>query len=171
MNQKNSRPDTTPGAPHRQWNELLQEMRVMQTGVQILSAFLVVLPFQARFSELTSTDEIVYVALLVAATLLILLLITPVAVHRYFFGQRLKATTVSLGHVVLKVVGLGVGLLVSGCVWFVIQVFFGVATGAWIGGSLMLVTLFLLLALPRILMPKDHLETSETTDEQGQKPS
>ncbi|ALG29998.1 MULTISPECIES: DUF6328 family protein [Glutamicibacter] len=148
-----SHPDTSDGAAHRQWNELLQEMRVMQTGVQILAAFLVVLPFQARFEMLSRSDETIYIVLLVAATLLILLLITPVAVHRYFFGQRLKEQTVALGHIVLKIVGVGVGLLVSGCVWFVLQVLFGWQLGAWIGGGLVLATLFLLLALPRILLP------------------
>lgn len=148
-----SHPDSSDGAAHRQWNELLQEMRVMQTGVQILAAFLVVLPFQARFDMLNRSEEAIYVVLLVLATLLILLLITPVAVHRYFFGQRLKEQTVSLGHIVLKIVGLGVGLLVSGCVWFVLQVLFGWQLGAWVGGCLVVVTLFLLLALPRILIP------------------
>ena len=69
MINKRSHPDTSDGAPHRQWNELLQEMRVMQTGVQILAAFLVVLPFQARFEMLSHNDEIVYIILLVAATL------------------------------------------------------------------------------------------------------
>ncbi|WP_022876073.1 DUF6328 family protein [Arthrobacter sp. PAO19] len=157
-----SHPDTNDGAPHRQWNELLQEMRVMQTGVQILAAFLVVLPFQARFEMLSRTDEIVYIILLVAATLLILLLITPVAVHRYFFGQRLKQQTVSLGHVIVKIVGIGVGLLVSGCVWFVLQVLFGWQIGAWVGGPLILVALFLLLALPRILIP-DHAQDKSGT--------
>src|SRR5690606_22182242 len=134
---------------HRQWNELLQELRVMQTGVQVLAAFLVVLPFQARFEILGTVDEVVYIVLLVAATLLILLMITPVAVHRYFFGQRLKEQTVSLGHIILKIVGIGVGLLVSGCVWFVLQVLFGWHIAAWVGGGLTVVTLFLLLVLPR----------------------
>ena len=149
---KRSHPDTSDGAPHRQWNELLQEMRVMQTGVQILAAFLVVLPFQARFEMLSRTDEVVYIILLVAATVLILLLITPVAVHQYLFGQRLKEQTVSLGHAIVKIVGIGVELLVSGCVWFVLQVLFGWQIGAWIGGPLILVALFLLVALPRILI-------------------
>jgi len=149
-----SHPDSSDGAAHRQWNELLQEMRVMQTGVQILAAFLVVLPFQARFDMLNRNEELIYIALLVAATLLILLLITPVAVHRYFFGQRLKRQTVSLGHAVLKIVGIGVGLLVSGCVWFVLQVLFGWQIGAGVGGFLVVVTLFLLLILPRILIPR-----------------
>ncbi|NQD42547.1 hypothetical protein HP453_17640, partial [Glutamicibacter halophytocola] len=39
------------------------------------------------------------------------------------------------------------------CVWFVLQVLFGWQLGAWIGGGLVLATLFLLLALPRILLP------------------
>jgi len=155
-----SHPDTSDGAAHRQWNELLQEMRVMQTGVQILAAFLVVLPFQARFNMLSGTDEIIYIVLLTAATLLILLMITPVAVHRFFFGQRLKEQTVSLGHAVLKIVGIGVGLLVSGCVWFVLQVLFGWQLGASVGGGLVVVTLFLLLALPRILLP-DHAKDDD----------
>lgn len=149
-----SHPDTSDGAAHRQWNELLQEMRVMQTGVQILAAFLVVLPFQARFNMLNRPEEMIYIVLLVAATLLILLMITPVAVHRFFFGQRLKEQTVSLGHAVLKIVGIGVGLLVSGCVWFVLQVLFGWQLGASVGGGLVVVTLFLLVALPRILHPE-----------------
>ncbi|CBT76964.1 DUF6328 family protein [Glutamicibacter arilaitensis] len=147
-------PDSSDGAAHRQWNELLQELRVMQTGVQVLAAFLVVLPFQARFEILGTVDEVVYIVLLVAATLLILLMITPVAVHRYFFGQRLKEQTVSLGHIILKIVGIGVGLLVSGCVWFVLQVLFGWHIAAWVGGGLTVVTLFLLLVLPRLLLPR-----------------
>ncbi len=96
----------------------------------------------------------IYIVLLVAATLLILLMITPVAVHRFFFGQRLKEQTVSLGHAVLKIVGIGVGLLVSGCVWFVIQVLFGWQLGESVGGGIVVVTLFLLVALPRILRPE-----------------
>ncbi|UXN32978.1 DUF6328 family protein [Glutamicibacter sp. M10] len=156
-----SYPDSQDSDSHRKWNELLQEMRVMQTGVQILAAFLVVLPFQARFDILNRPEEMIYIALLIAATLLILLMITPVAVHRYFFGQRLKDQTVQLGHIVLKIVGIGVGLLVSGCVWFVLQVLFGWQLGAWVGGSLVVVTLFLLLALPRILIPSHARESGD----------
>jgi hypothetical protein len=37
----------------RQWNELLQELRVSQTGVQLLTAFLLSLPFQSRFQSIT----------------------------------------------------------------------------------------------------------------------
>ncbi|WP_411731195.1 DUF6328 family protein [Paeniglutamicibacter sp.] len=142
---------------HRKWNELLQEMRVMQTGAQILAAFLVVLPFQSRFDTLEVPDERFYLVLLVASALLILLLVTPVAVHRHFFGQQLKATTVHLGHNISRFVVVGVGVLVAGCVWFVIQVLHGWQMGLMVGGVLMAAALFLLLILPRIVTPRSTL--------------
>lgn len=158
---RKSQPDDSPQAPHRQWNELLQEMRVMQTGIQILAAFLIILPFQARFEIVEPREQVFYLSLLIAAVLLIVLLVIPVAVHRHFFGQRVKATTVHLGHLVAKVVAVGVGVLVSGCVWFVMQVLLGWQMGLYIGGPLMLVTLFLLVVLPRIITPRASLSGQE----------
>lgn len=138
----------------RNWNELMQELRVMQTGAQILAAFLVVLPFQAGFTSLGPAERTFYLVLLVFSALLIVLLVTPVAVHRHFFGQRVKVTTVHMGHVISKMVIIGVGVLVAGCVWFVVQVLYGWALGALIGGLVMLAAVFLLVVLPRIIKPK-----------------
>ncbi|WP_309053979.1 DUF6328 family protein, partial [Streptomyces sp.] len=45
----------------RQWSELLQELRVAQTGVQILFGFLLAVVFQPRFSDLGSVDRTIYV--------------------------------------------------------------------------------------------------------------
>lgn len=152
-----SQPDDSEQAPHRQWNELLQEMRVMQTGIQILAAFLIILPFQSRFDIIEPREQIFYLVLLIAAVLLIVLLILPVAVHRHFFGQRVKATTVHLGHIVARIVAIGVGVLVSGCVWFVLQVLLGWQIGLYVGGPLMLVTICLLVILPRVIKPREEL--------------
>lgn len=142
---------------HRNWNELLQEMRVMQTGAQILAAFLVVLPFQAGFEQLEHPDKIFYIVLLVASSLLIILLVIPVSVHRHFFGQELKATTVHIGHIIAKIVVLGVGILVPGCVWFVVQVLEGWKAGMYVGGALMAAAVFLLVLLPRLVTPRSAL--------------
>lgn len=144
-------------ALHRKWNELLQEMRVTQTGAQILAAFLVVLPFQARFETLEHPDKIFYIVLLVAAALLIILLVLPVAVHRHLFGQELKATTVHIGHIIAKIVVLGVGFLVPGCVWFVVQVLEGWQAGVYVGGGLMAIAFFLLVVLPRLVTRRKSL--------------
>ena len=138
----------------RNWNELMQELRVMQTGAQILAAFLVVLPFQTGFTALGHAERTFYLVLLVFSALLIILLVTPVAVHRHFFGQRVKATTVHMGHVISKLVVLGVGILVAGCVWFVVQVLYGALAGALIGGAVMVAAVFLLVLLPRIIKPR-----------------
>ncbi|MET0977936.1 MAG: DUF6328 family protein [Paeniglutamicibacter terrestris] len=141
----------------RNWNELMQELRVMQTGAQILAAFLVVLPFQAGFMNLEHAERIFYLVLLVFSALLIILLVTPVAVHRHLFGHRVKVTTVHMGHVISKIVIMGVGMLVAGCVWFVIQVLYGWAIGAIIGGLTMLAAIFLLFVLPRIIKPRSSI--------------
>jgi hypothetical protein len=65
--------------------ELLQEVRVAQTGVQILFAFLLSVPFTARFERLSTFQEIVYFATLLAAGAAALLLIAPTSHHRIVF--------------------------------------------------------------------------------------
>jgi hypothetical protein len=75
----------------RNWGDLLQELRVVQTGVQLLTGFLLTLPFQSRFSDLGPFQQDVYlttVALAVAATGF---LIAPVAVHGCSFAATLAA--------------------------------------------------------------------------------
>jgi len=61
----------------RNFTELLQELRVAQTGVQILFAFLLTLPFTNRFEQTTELDRGVYVATIVAAAAATALLIAP----------------------------------------------------------------------------------------------
>src|SRR6266581_6983428 len=74
----------------RNYAELLQELRVAQTGVQILFAFLLTIGFQQRFASITTFQRGVYVTTLVAAAVAAVLLIAPVAVHRLLFGRQLK---------------------------------------------------------------------------------
>ena len=146
-----ARPETSNGAPHRQWNEILQEMRVMQTGIQILLAFLIILPFQNRFSSLDSEDVIFYVVLLIFAVVLLVLMLVPVLVHRRLFGQQLKTRTVLLGHVIVRLVGISAGVLVVGCVGFVLQVLFGYRHALLISAPLLVLTLGALVLVPWLL--------------------
>jgi Family of unknown function (DUF6328) len=48
----------------RNWADLLQELRVVQTGVQLLTGFLLILPFQSRFEQLTTTQQTIYLVTL-----------------------------------------------------------------------------------------------------------
>jgi hypothetical protein len=74
----------------RAYGELLQEVRVAQTGVQILFAFLLALAFQARFAAITTFQRHVYVVTLMLCAGATALLIAPAAFHRVTYRRRLK---------------------------------------------------------------------------------
>ena len=74
----------------RRWNEMLQELRVAQTGVQVLTGFLLTLPFSQRFDELDQVDKNAYLVTMCASILAAGALISPVAFHRVLFGKREK---------------------------------------------------------------------------------
>ena len=86
-----SRTEDPPGHDlDQEWGELVEEHRLAMPGIQVLFAFLLVLPFQNRFEELTRNQEYVYFAALVCAAIAIVLLISPTAVHRIRWRQRDK---------------------------------------------------------------------------------
>ncbi len=94
--------------------ELLQELRVLQTGVQILAGFLLTLPFQSRFETLDDFQVTLYLANVALAALTTALILLPVSVHRRLFRLRLKATLVSSADRITKVALAGVGLAQRG---------------------------------------------------------
>lgn len=89
------RPGETPAErSDRTFADLLQELRVTQTGVQILFAFLLILAFQGRFTELDRLGVIVYAVTVVFCVSAAIFLIAPVALHRAMFGLGRKAEMV-----------------------------------------------------------------------------
>jgi hypothetical protein len=74
----------------RAYGEILQEIRVAQTGVQILFAFLLTLAFTARFRSITHTQRDMYVMTLMLCAAATALLIAPAACHRVVYRRRLK---------------------------------------------------------------------------------
>ncbi|MBT2382938.1 DUF6328 family protein [Streptomyces sp. ISL-11] len=79
----------------RRWGELLQELRVAQTGVQILLGFLLTVVFTPRFAALPDTDKDIYVITVVLGAATTAALIGPVSLHRLLTGHRLKPQTVA----------------------------------------------------------------------------
>ncbi|BBX68627.1 DUF6328 family protein [Mycolicibacterium psychrotolerans] len=82
----------------RNWASLLQELRVVQTGVQLLTGFLLTLPFQQRFTMLDDTMQVVYLATVSASVLSTALLIAPVGMHRVLFRRHRLGSLVSAAH-------------------------------------------------------------------------
>lgn len=78
----------------RRWQELIQEIRVAQTGVQILFGFLLTVVFTPLFHELTQTDQTIYVVTVVLGSLATGALVGPVAFHRVVSGRRIKPEAV-----------------------------------------------------------------------------
>jgi len=105
----------------RNWNELLQEIRVLQTGSQILAAFLIVLPFQSRFEELDRFQTGWYLGLVALALLIVGLLLTPVAVHRHLFRRRVKDEMVRMANLLLRASLMMLGLLLTGVAVFIVD--------------------------------------------------
>ncbi|MFT9790536.1 MULTISPECIES: DUF6328 family protein [unclassified Streptomyces] len=88
------REETQEERADRQWTELLQELRVAQTGVQILFGFLLAVVFQPRFAELSEADRDIYITTVVLGSATVASLIGPVTYHRLLTGRRMKPQTV-----------------------------------------------------------------------------
>jgi hypothetical protein len=119
----------------RNLNELLQELRVAITGVQILFAFLLGLAFTARFATLGGFERLVYTVALLSTALATIVLIAPVSFHRLVFRRRQKVALVVVADRLLMT---GLALLVlaiSSAVLLILEVVLGPWQGA-VGGGL-----------------------------------
>lgn len=117
----------------RNWNDIQQELRIVQTGTQILAGFLLTLPFQQRFTSLTDRQETIYLVLVVLAVLVTVVALSAVASHRLVFRQRQKHDLVRVGNIVLIATLAASALLFSGTVLFVFDVVVG-DVGGLVGG-------------------------------------
>jgi hypothetical protein len=130
----------------RNWDDLLQELRVAQTGVQLLTGLLLTVPFQARFPELLGHQRTLYLVVVSLAVLAAGLLISPVVLHRVLFRQGARATLVAAGQR-FALAGFAVlGLSVVGVITLIFDVVLG-ATGATVAGATTFVVFLALWAL------------------------
>jgi hypothetical protein len=106
----------------RNLNELLQELRVTQTGVQILTGFLLTLPFTTRFPELDTLQEDVYLAILCGSVIATGLIVSPVALHRVLFRQGERDFIVAATNHLARAGLFFLALTTSGVVWLVFDV-------------------------------------------------
>ena len=127
------RRETELGRVDRNLAELLGELRVLATGVQVLFAFLLTVPFSARFGRLTSGERYLYLVVLIAAAAAAGLLIAPSALHRLLFRQGDKPRLIQIanqmaigGIACLAIAMTGILALISGEV-------FGWVTGGIVG--------------------------------------
>jgi hypothetical protein len=109
----------------RNWSALLQELRVLETGTQILTGFLLTVAFQSAFSKLDGFEKGLYLVLVSLAALSTILVLTPVALHRALFRQKAMDTLVRWADRLLRASLLIAGLAIVG----VAALLFRVAAG------------------------------------------
>lgn len=139
----------------RNWICLLQELRVVQTGVQLLTGFLLILPFQDLFEQLPAYGRAVYMITLTSAVAATILLVAPVAMHRLLFRRKALAQLVTAAHR-SAVAGLTfLGIALTGVVVLISEV---VVSGfaAVAGGAVALAAFVLLwVVVPFRMRPND----------------
>jgi hypothetical protein len=132
----------------RKWGDLLQELRVMQTGAQLTAGFLLTLPFQQRFADLDDFQRDLYLVLVLLAALTTALVVAPVAVHRRLTGLHVKERLVATAH---RLVGAGLltlAALVAGMVLLIFDVVTDRTTALIACGAVTAALVALLVALP-----------------------
>jgi hypothetical protein len=134
----------------RNWNEMLQELRVTQTGTQIITGFLLAIAFQDRFAELDKFQERVYLGLVLAAVLTTAMGLAPVNLHRMLFRKHAKDAVVQIAHVLLRITLVGVGIILTGAVLLIFDVVLD-RTTAVIAAAAVALVLAAIAALPHFL--------------------
>lgn len=145
------RHETAEERSDRNWAEILQELRLVQTGTQILGGFLLTLCFQRRFTELSPPDVALYLTLVLLAASVTVLALAPVIVHRVLFARGLKADLVQFGNRLVVLCLGGGSLLFVGVVGFVFDFVLGPRAGLLAGGGVLLLILAIWAAGPVIL--------------------
>jgi Family of unknown function (DUF6328) len=148
QSQDNDRRESEKERLDRNLAELLQELRVALPGVQVLFAFLLVVPFNQRFADITNFQRTVYFATLLLATAASACLIAPTAHHRIEFRAQDKERIV-FGATRLAIVGLALlALAMTGAVTLITDFLYHTTTVAIVAGAVALLFGILWFAWP-----------------------
>jgi hypothetical protein len=132
----------------RNWLSLLQELRVVQTGVQLLTGFLLTLPFQPRFDSLDTAMRAIYLTTVGCSVGATVLLEAPVALHRLLFRRHRTQFLVSAAHRFAYVGLLLMGLALTGVTVIIFGAVAGPTAGLVAGGCAIVGQLVFWVILP-----------------------
>ncbi|MFE7561630.1 DUF6328 family protein [Kitasatospora sp. NPDC057500] len=149
---RTGRQESSEERADRRWSDLLQEVRVAQTGSQVLFGFLLSVVFMPRFAQLEQFDRHLYIVTVVLGALATGSLAAPVSYHRLFAGRRLKPQLVEAAA---RLVAMGLVLLaltIGSALLLLLREAADGATAAWITGVVMVY-----FAVCWLLVPMIHL--------------
>ncbi|MEU8895552.1 DUF6328 family protein [Nocardia sp. NPDC048505] len=146
---RQARTETETERLDRNWANLIQELRVVQTGIQFLISALLLLPFQAAFAHLSQPLRLLYLVTVAAAVGATVFLVAPVSWHRILFRRHRLGNVVAAAH---RCALAGVGLLGVALTGAVVLVFEVVVAVPW-AGALAGVVVALLFAIAWVITP------------------
>ena len=153
-------PDHTGGQQasrlDRELLELLNELRVVRPGVQALFAFLLIVPFNERFTSVTGRERVVYSVALLASALACVLFITAPAFHRMRFRRHDKAQLLRIGNR-CAIAGMAtLAVAIVSAVFLVTEILFGDGVAAVLTAGIAVPIVVLWWVVPAVLGSDPH---------------
>ncbi|MCX2711083.1 DUF6328 family protein [Mycolicibacterium sp. J2] len=146
-----ARGETAAQRLDRNWASLLQEVRVVETGVQLLTGLLLTLPFQNRFDRLDAAMRVVYLATVGCSLGATILLVAPIGMHRMMFRQHRLDVIVAGAHRLAYYGLFLLALALAGVSVLIFDVVVGARAGILAGSVTALALIGLWLVLPLVL--------------------
>jgi Family of unknown function (DUF6328) len=152
-----ARHETATERLDRNWSDLLQELRVLQTGVQLLTGLLLTLPFQPRFDVLDDKFRVVYLVTVCMAMASTVLLVAPVGMHRLLFRRHRLDVLVRAAHRCAYLGLMLLGAALAGVTAIIFDAVLG-GTAAVIAGGVAVLTFGVFwLAIPLVLRRRGNM--------------
>jgi hypothetical protein len=139
----------------RELEELVQELRAMLPGVQVLFAFLLTVPFTTRFDEITALQKDVYFATFVCTGLAAIFLFAPAAYHRVQFRQRDKERLLRIGNREALAGTFFIALGLTGATFVVTDLLFATPSAAGVSAAIFGLAAWLWWGLPLLRRVRD----------------
>ncbi len=133
---------------NRNWADILQELRVIQAGSQIITGFLLAAAFQQRFKDLDPVALVIYFSLLAVAVTTTAVGLAPVMLHRRLFRMGAKESLIDLGARLSMTAIIGVGVTLSGIVMLIVDLVAGLPIAIAAAGLAVVVMALLWFVLP-----------------------
>ena len=164
------RPETPLQRLDRNLEEMTGELRVVVTGVQVLFAFLLIVPFNAGFVGVGPFERTVYFVTLLCSAFAALCTIAPAAYHRVLFRSDDKRHVVFIANRVVIVGLVFLALAMCGALLLVTTKLFGATAGA-ITAALVAVPFALLWFVAPLLRRAEHDTSSSPAGEDADRAS
>jgi len=166
-----ARNETSEQRLDRNWSSLLQELRVVQTGVQLLTGLLLTLPFHDGFADLGGELRIVYLCTVTSSIVATVLLIAPIGIHRLMFRRHRLDVVVHTAHRLAYAGIMFLALTLAGVMVLIFGAVLDVAVGVVAGVATGLAIAVFWMVLPLWLRMRAGVPASESTDGTQRGPS